>query len=225
MSGIERPSPYCFVLSRHVPVISLSIISLSKSFRAGTAGCSARASVLRDLDLALWPGEIVALEGARASGRTTLLACAAGVLQPDAGAVFWLGARAPQPGVIAYASSRAASSARNERGALFAALSAAATPARTRLLLVDDLDVADPIEQRLVLSLLQRHALAGAAVLFAASAGLAAAPLVTRAVSLSNGALVQRRKRSAARIAASSRSSRARASARSTYGRSLRSPQ
>jgi energy-coupling factor transporter ATP-binding protein EcfA2 len=225
MSGVERPPSYCFVLSRHVPVIALSIISLSKSFRAGTAGCSARVSVLRNLDLALWPGEIVALEGTRASGRTTLLACAAGALKPDAGAVFWLGARAAPPGTIAYARSRAASSASNERGALFAALSAAATPARTRLLLVDDLDVAEPIEQRLVLSLLQRHALAGAAVLFAASPELAAASLVTRAVALSNGALVQRRKRSAARIAASSRSSRARASARSTYGRSLRSPQ
>jgi alpha-D-ribose 1-methylphosphonate 5-triphosphate synthase subunit PhnL len=48
-------------------VITLSITSLSKSFRAGAAGCSARVSVLRDLDLALWPGEIVALEGAPAS--------------------------------------------------------------------------------------------------------------------------------------------------------------
>jgi len=61
-------------------VTALSINSLSKSFRAGAAGCSARVSVLRDLDLALWPGEIVALEGARACGRSTLLACAAGVL-------------------------------------------------------------------------------------------------------------------------------------------------
>jgi hypothetical protein len=225
MSGVERPPLYCFVPSRHVPVIALSIVSLFKSFRAGTAGCSARVSVLRDLDLALWPGEIVALEGTRASGRTTLLACAAGALKPDAGTVFWLGARAAPPGTIAYASSRAPSSVCNVGGALFAALSAAATPARTRLLLVDDLDVAEPIEQRLVLSLLQRHALLGAAVLFAASPELAVAPLVTRAVALSNGALVQRRKRSAARIAASSRSSRARASARSTYGRSLRSPQ
>jgi hypothetical protein len=121
--------------------------------------------------------------------------------------------------------SRASSCECNERGALFAALSAAAAPGRTRLVLVDDLDAAEPIERRLVLSLLERHALAGAAILFAANEELAAAPLVTRAIALSNGELVQRRKRSAARIAASSRSSRARASARSTYGRSLRSPQ
>jgi energy-coupling factor transporter ATP-binding protein EcfA2 len=212
-------------------VITLSITSLSKSFRAGAAGCSARVSVLRDLDLALWPGEIVALEGTRASGRSTLLACAAGVLKPDSGSLFWLGARVPPRDAVAYASGgatpplRASSSERNERGALFAALSAAAAPGRTRLVLVDDLDAAEPIERRLVLSLLERHALAGAAILFAANEELAAAPLVTRAIALSNGELVQRRKRSAARIAASSRSSRARASARSTYGRSLRSPQ
>ena len=212
-------------------MITLSIISLSKSFRAGAAGCSARVSVLRDLDLALWPGEIVALEGARASGRSTLLACAAGVLRPDAGTVLWLGARVPQPEAVVYASSRAAhpwhagSYVCGGRGALFASLAAAALPGRARLLLVDDLDAAEAIERRLVLSRLRAHALAGAAILFAADEELASAPLVTRAVLLSNGVLVQRRKRSAARIAASSRSSRARASARSTYGRSLRSPQ
>jgi len=187
-------------------------------------------SVLRDLDLALWPGEVVALDGARASGRSTLLACAAGMLEPDTGAVLWLGARVAQPGAVVYAScpaahpSRGGSFAGGERG-LFASLTAASAPGRARVLLVDDLYAVEPIERRLVLSLVGAHSLAGAAILLAADEELAAAPLVTRVVSLSNGVLVQRRKRSAARIAASSRSSRARASARSTYGRSFRSPQ
>jgi energy-coupling factor transporter ATP-binding protein EcfA2 len=206
-------------------VITLSITSLSKSFRAGTARCSARVSVLRDLNLALWPGEIVALEGPRASGRSTLLACAAGMLMPDAGTVRWLGARAAQPGIVAYASSRAPHPSCAARGALFAAVRAVAIPGRARLLLIDDLDVVDPIERRLVLSLLCEHAFAGAAILFSAGEAPADASFITRTVTLSNGALVQRRKRSAARIAVSSRSSRARASARSTYGRSFRSPQ
>ena len=153
------------------------------------------------------------------------------MLMPDAGTVRWLGARAAQPGIVAYASarpphpSRAASPNRHEPGALFAAVRAAATPKRARLLLVDDLDVVAPIERRLVLSLLREHAFAGAAILFSAGESLADAPFITRTVTLSNGALVQRRKRSAARIAVSSPSSRARASARSTYGRSFRSPQ
>lgn len=205
-------------------MLTLSITALFRSFRAGAAGCSARVSVLRDLDLALWPGEIVALEGLRASGRTTLLACAAGVLAPDSGSILWLGARAAPRDAIAYVGAFAAPPS-SERGALYAALDAAASPGRTRLLLVDDLHAVERLERRLVLSLLERHARAGAAVLFAASDDLATAPLVTRTLTLANGALVQRRKRSAARIAASSRASRARVSARSTYGRSLRSPQ
>jgi ABC-type sulfate/molybdate transport systems ATPase subunit len=214
-------------------VTALSIVSLSKSFRAGAAGCSARVSVLRDLDLALWPGEIVALEGARASGRSTLLRSAAGLLQPDAGSIFWFGAHVVARDAIAYVSACAAhpshpsgerSSDRKACGALYAALIAA--PLRnTKLLLVDDLPAVGAIERRLVLPLLQRHAACGAAVLFAADETLAATSVVSRVVTLADGALVQRRKRSAARIAASSRASRALASARSTYGRSLRSPQ
>jgi ABC-type ATPase involved in cell division len=219
-------------------VTSLSIISLSKSFRAGAAGCSARVSVLRDLDLALWPGEIVALEGSRGSGRSTLLECAAGLRTPDAGSIFWFGARVVSRESIAYVRaspahpSRERNSERDGCGALYAALNTAlnaalnaALPKRSHLLLVDDLPCASLLEQRLVLALLERHALAGAAILFAANEELAAAPCVSRVVTLTNGALVQRRKRSAARIAASSRASRARTSARSTYGRSLRSPQ
>jgi len=202
-------------------VTTLSITSLSKSFRAGAAGCSARVSVLRTLDIALWPGEIVALEGARGSGRSTLLACAAGLLRPDAGTILWLGARAAAREAIALAIT---SSDAAPCGALYAAL-ATAPIGPTRLLLVDDLPHVGAIERHLVLSLLQHHARAGAAVLFAANEDLANAPYVARVVTLVDGTLVQRRKRSAARIAASSPASRARASARSTYGRSLRSPQ
>ena len=194
------------------------------------AGCAARVSVLHDLDLALWPGEIVALSGARASGRTTLLRCAAGILEPDAGSISWLGARIAPRRTIAYVSASAAHPSRdtlrsdNECGALYSALHDTAAR-HARLLLIDDLEHATAIERRLVLSLARGYALAGAAVLFAANEELAALPCVTRAVVLTNGALAQRRKRSAARIAASSRASRARTSARSTYGRSFRSPQ
>lgn len=211
-------------------MITLSVTSLSKSYRAGMPGCAARVSVLHALHLSLWAGEIVALAGARASGRTTLLRCAAGVLEPDAGSILWLGARSAPPDAISYASGSSARHSRdsrwtgNECGALYASLHAASAR-HARLLLIDDLEHASAIERRLVLSLLPRYALSGAAILFAASGELSAMPCVTRVVTLLNGALVQRRKRSAARIAASSRVSRARTSARSTYGRSFRSPQ
>lgn len=212
---------------------ALSITALAQSYRAGTPGCSARVSVLRDLDLALWPGEIVAVEGARGCGRSTLLRCAAGLLSPESGAIHWWGARMATRETVAYvcgAPAHRASGALGgacgqgaQRGALYAALRAISPHAR--LIVVDDLAAAAPLERRLALSLLRHHARSGAAVLLSADEALATAPVLSRALVLANGALVQRRKRSAVRIAVSSPDSRARASARSTYGRSLRSPQ
>jgi ABC-type ATPase involved in cell division len=211
-------------------VTSLSISALSKDFEAGVSGCAARVSVLRDIDFALWPGEIVALAGARGSGRSTLLRCAAGVLRPDSGSISWFGAGVEPWKSVAYVSASAAGSSRararepDAGGLLYAALEVSCAE-RTRVLLVDDLDLVGALERRLALALLRRHSLAGASILFAANEELANASVVSRVVTLADGALVQRRKRSAARIAASSCASRARASARSTYGRSLRSPQ
>ncbi|HEY2340111.1 MAG TPA: ATP-binding cassette domain-containing protein [Steroidobacteraceae bacterium] len=67
---------------------ALSMLELAKSFRAGTSGCSATVSVLRGVNLTLWPGDVVALCGARGSGKSTLLRCAAGLLRPDSGLVL-----------------------------------------------------------------------------------------------------------------------------------------
>jgi ABC-type cobalamin/Fe3+-siderophores transport system ATPase subunit len=200
-------------------VSTLTLTSVCKSFYAGAAGCSARVSVLRDLDLALWPGEIVAVEGAAGCGRSTLLACAVGLLRPDSGAIHWFGARAVRRDTVVYVRSADGTSA----GALYAALRAVSRHAR--LIVIDDLAAAGALERKLALSLLRDHALAGAAILLSANEELATHPAVTRSLLLANGALLQRRKRSAVRIAVSSPDSRARASARSTYGRSLRSPQ
>ena len=211
-------------------MIPLSTSALAKSFRAGIDGCSARVSVLRSIDLALWPGEIVALHGARASGRTTLLLCAAGLLAPDSGAIHWCGGRSLSSEHLTYltAASGSPPEARGESGrdpgALYARLEHA-TRRACRLFLVDDLSAVGALERRLVLSALARCASRGAAVLLAADEGIADSPVVSRVVTLANGVLVQRRKRSAARMTSSSPASRARASARSTYGRSLRSPQ
>lgn len=199
---------------------ALSLTLLTRSFRAGTGGCSATVSVLRGASLALWPGEIVALEGACGSGKSTLLRCAAGLLRPDSGEVRWLGSRTPIPGAAAYFGA----AAHGRRGALYAQLDHAFAH-RCRLVLLDDVDLLCSLEQRLVIALLQRSTLAGASVLYAASGGQGVPSFATRSVALAHGVIVQRRKRSAARIASSSPASRARASARSTYGRSFRSPQ
>jgi heme ABC exporter ATP-binding subunit CcmA len=47
--------------------------------------------VLVHVDLAISPGEIVALAGANGAGKTTLLRCLAGRLRPTAGEVLWFG--------------------------------------------------------------------------------------------------------------------------------------
>jgi ABC-type iron transport system FetAB ATPase subunit len=199
---------------------ALSITSLAKSFRAGVPGCWAAATILSDVHLALWPGEIVALDGARGSGKSTLLRCAAGLLRPDSGSVLWFGGRARTSSAASYLGvERCAQS-----GALYAQVERAIA-APSRILLVDDLSIVGALERRIVVAMLERHAAAGAAVLFTANEDLAGASFVSRVVTLEHGVLLQRRKRSAARIAASSPAARARSSARSTYGRSLRSPQ
>jgi heme ABC exporter ATP-binding subunit CcmA len=55
------------------------------SFRRG------RRWVLRDVNLSVVPGEIVAILGANGAGKTTLLQCAAGILRCTGGEVHWHG--------------------------------------------------------------------------------------------------------------------------------------
>ena len=201
---------------------TLSITALAKSFRAGTPGCSATALVLRNVHLALWPGEIVALEGARGSGKSTLLRCAAGLLRPDTGSIMWLGGRSLPRHSLAYLFTRDG----DAPGALCAQLEHALAH-RARLLLLDAPSSLEPIERRIVISMLRSSVLAERSVLIACEVAheLSNHSFASRTVALEHGELTQRRKRSAARMVASSPATRARSSARSTYGRSLRSPQ
>lgn len=56
---------------------------LGKGFHSG----SGRVDVLRDLDLDLFPGELVSVAGASGSGKSTLLQILGGLMHPDAGRV------------------------------------------------------------------------------------------------------------------------------------------
>src|SRR5689334_1529665 len=70
---------------------SLSLRGVCNSYQAGIAGCSASVAVLRDVDLDVAPGELVAISSGVGAGKTTLLLCAAGMLRPDRGTVSWFG--------------------------------------------------------------------------------------------------------------------------------------
>lgn len=56
-----------------------------------------RQVVLRDVDLAIAPGQIVAIFGSNGAGKTTLLHCLAGLLRPANGQVHWFGEAATYP--------------------------------------------------------------------------------------------------------------------------------
>jgi len=89
----------------------LSLHGVSKGYHAGVRGCSATVTVLRDVNLTVAAGEIVAISSAPAAGKTTLLMCAAGLMRPDRGVVSWFGAAAGRDGTarpvgIAYAGDR-----------------------------------------------------------------------------------------------------------------------
>ncbi|HEU4989543.1 MAG TPA: ATP-binding cassette domain-containing protein [Gemmatimonadaceae bacterium] len=63
--------------------------NLAKRYAAGTDGCSVVARVLDGVDLELRAGTILGIVGGRASGKTTLLRCVAGLARPDRGALRW----------------------------------------------------------------------------------------------------------------------------------------
>ena len=89
----------------------LSMCGIWKSYGAGVRGCSATVSVLRDVHLDVAAGEMVGIAAAAASGKTTLLMCAGGLLRPDRGCVSWFGGpprrdSSARPDGIAFAGDR-----------------------------------------------------------------------------------------------------------------------
>jgi heme exporter protein A len=65
------------------PQTAIRTSQLSKAFGGRT--------VLAAVDLAIAPGQCVAITGANGAGKTTLLGCLASALRPDGGAVYWFG--------------------------------------------------------------------------------------------------------------------------------------
>lgn len=63
-----------------------------------TAGYNGKA-VIRNIDLALYPGEFAALVGDNGAGKSTLALVAAGLLKPEQGTLRFAGGKRPRPGL------------------------------------------------------------------------------------------------------------------------------
>jgi ABC-type multidrug transport system ATPase subunit len=74
-----------------LPPAPLSARGITKGFARGLARSPRRISAIESIDLDVYPGELIALVGGEAAGKTTLLQCLAGLLKPDAGKVTLFG--------------------------------------------------------------------------------------------------------------------------------------
>lgn len=72
----------------------LELKAVGKSYGSGEQ----RVEVLSDVNLTLEEGEFVAIVGFSGSGKTTLISSIAGLIQPDAGEVWFKGKRVTGPG-------------------------------------------------------------------------------------------------------------------------------
>nr|WP_213281082.1 ABC transporter ATP-binding protein [Cellulomonas hominis] len=88
-------SPAVAEKSAGAPVLAARGLAVSPARARGSRRAPAPAPVLRDLDLTLRTGEVVALVGPNGAGKSTLLACLAGLLPPVAGTV-----EGPRPGLV-----------------------------------------------------------------------------------------------------------------------------
>lgn len=75
LTGAKHPASYSSPTRASV----LTVRGLTKRYR--------RTSVLRGIDLEIYPGELVGVEGENGSGKSTLLKCLTGMVRPSAGAV------------------------------------------------------------------------------------------------------------------------------------------
>lgn len=157
--------------------IALEMSGIAKRYVAGVGNCTASLNVLHGIDLAIRPGDVVAIVGPAGSGKSTLLLVAAGLLRADRGDIRWFGD-----------ASRAA-------GARFAEYHlAAASPSpraskRTRIHLLDDPDALDRVDAARLARWLARRCADGHAAVIATRHRPTARALAPRVFALAGGRL------------------------------------
>ncbi len=86
-TNLIRPNGH--VTTQNAPLLTLNQIS---------AGYN-RKNVVHDVDLAIYPGDFIALVGDNGAGKSTLAQVAAGLIKPSAGKVDYQGGHRPRPGL------------------------------------------------------------------------------------------------------------------------------
>ena len=71
----------------HMPTALLTMRGVTKSFARGLARATRRTRAITDVDLEVFPGDVIVVTGDEGAGKTTLLQCACAMLRPDAGEV------------------------------------------------------------------------------------------------------------------------------------------
>ncbi|HEY0243004.1 MAG TPA: ATP-binding cassette domain-containing protein [Gemmatimonadaceae bacterium] len=70
-----------------MPTALLTMRGVTKSFARGLARATRRTRAITDVDLEVFPGDVIVVTGDEGAGKTTLLQCACAMLRPDAGEV------------------------------------------------------------------------------------------------------------------------------------------
>lgn len=161
--------------------IALELRAITKRYVAGAGSCSIRADVLRGIDLTVHGGESLAVIGAAASGKSTLLLCAAGLLRPDAGAVRWFDDASTSAGALRstfyFAGSRATPGMRR------------LPRARPHIHLVDAIEYLDPCQLTRFATWVDRRCAEGDAVIVSSRDRARASAMADRVVVMRAGRL------------------------------------
>jgi ABC-type multidrug transport system ATPase subunit len=94
-------------MSVFTPVPAVAACDVTKTYRAGVAGCSAQVDALRGVSIEIAPSESVGILGPPGAGKSTLLLSLAGMVRPDSGTISWFGRASDEggrPPGIAYVS-------------------------------------------------------------------------------------------------------------------------
>ncbi len=83
-------------MEKTAPIVELSHVEVNFKKKAGLFKKADYVNALHDINLSIYPGEVVVLVGESGSGKTTMANVIAGIVQPTSGKVFFKGTQVPK---------------------------------------------------------------------------------------------------------------------------------